>query len=343
MWLARRGVGSKFHTACFRLSNHQCSTSFTPEDPFIRNLIQVNAAKNANPIISVMTYNILAQSNVIDDGQYGYTPKWALELPYRMRNLFTELTTYLPDIICLQESDQSEEIKSVMSKHGYSSEFFQRGGKFLDGCQCLYQQSKFELIHVENIRLNQLVSECVVNKREFRKWNVAQLLIFQALETPNKQLFCVGNTHLHWDPSLEHVKVAQAHYVMHQIDELKSKFRVDFPIILCGDFNSKPNSRVYELIRDGICKDRGKKKDILLHTHGTPLRSAYECINDPPTNFASSFVGTLDYIFYSKNIHVLGLLDELRKDSPPLLKYTALPNPMQPSDHIPLAIVFQFK
>ena len=313
------------------------STYPNREEPYIRQMVDYR--RPTAPTFSVMSYNILAEVNVIDNGQYRHTPSWALEYPYRIQNIIKEIETYDPDVVCLQEVDHDDEIAQHFEKRGYLSEFHPRGGRFPEGCQTLYKSSKFTLLDAERIRFNQIVEEYGVNKKDFRRSNIAQVLLLQmnGFDVP----LCVSNAHLYWDPSFEYVKVAQAHYLMHQIDSIKKKHKRPFSTVLCGDFNSLPDSRVYELIKRGLPKERAKRKDVLLHAHGTPLTSAYERRGDPATNFAIMFSGPLDYIFYSKDtLSVNSLLEEATLKSPPLVKYSAAPNPVMPSDHVPLVAVF---
>ena len=311
------------------------------EDPFFRKQKEVNPSnEKLTPPFSVLSYNTLADCNLVDQGQFFYTPKWALPFSYRFENIMKELEFYDADIICLQEVDRFEEFQDKLKHFGYDGEFMGRGSRYPEGCAIFYKIKKFDAIQVEGVRLNQLVQEYAVSKKDYKKNNVAQLLV---LEENNqfKRKLCIGNAHLLWDPSLEPVKVAQTHYLMHYIDGLKEKHNNKLPIILCGDFNVKPDSRSYEIITEGICKQTNKKKDVLIHTHGVPLVSA-NVKQHYPTNFATNFFGTLDYIFYSaSDFHLVNVLEPFDNSSPPVKKYSAGPNPIMPSDHVPLLASFQ--
>lgn len=310
------------------------------EVPVKRETITIRSAKA--PSFSIMSYNTLAESNIIGDDRYRHTPKWALAFEYRLENILKEIDMYNPDIICLQEVDHDDKFASALQSKGYLSEFHGRGGRYSDGCQILYKKKLFTLIDIEKLRYNRIIEEYNAPKKDFKRSNIAQILLFN-IEGLNIPLL-VGNTHLYWDPTSEHVKVAQAHYLMHNIDIIKAKHKVDFPIVVCGDFNSTPDSRVYELIRKGLPKDRAKRKDCLLYAHQSPLASAYECRKEPNTNFASVFIGTLDYIFYSnKHLTLNSLVKEVDSSYPPLKKYRAGPNPSMASDHIPLVAKFSFE
>ena len=57
----------------------------------------------------------------------------------------------------------------------------------------------------------------------------------------------IGNAHLFWNPTHDHVKFAQAHFLKEKAAEYMRKlsfFGQNMPFILCGDFNSLPLSSV---------------------------------------------------------------------------------------------------
>ncbi|KAF2427735.1 hypothetical protein EJ08DRAFT_348728 [Tothia fuscella] len=125
----------------------------------------------------------------------------------------------------------------------------------------------------------------------------------------------------------------------------------DIPFVLCGDFNSKPDSGVYQLITQGeipgIHQDLGQYKygkftrDGMNHPFA--LKSAYSHIGELPfTNYTSNFRGVIDYITYSINsLGVIGLLGEV--DPEYLERVPGFPNQHFPSDHLALQSEFVVK
>lgn len=123
------------------------------------------------------------------------------------------------------------------------------------------------------------------------------------------------------------------------------------PLIVCGDFNSEPNSGVYELIAHGslshIHEDLGDHKygdfTKLGMAHPFNLRSSYSHIGELKfTNYTPTFVGVLDYIWYATNaLQVSGLLGDV--DPEYLQRVPGFPNWHFPSDHLPLLVEFAVK
>ncbi|KAL6071665.1 Glucose-repressible alcohol dehydrogenase transcriptional effector [Balamuthia mandrillaris] len=117
------------------------------------------------------------------------------------------------------------------------------------------------------------------------------------------------------------------------------------PIIICGDFNSLPDSGVYEFLKAGKLEgshsdfgpyDYGRYTKLGL-SHKLSLDSAYASVGEPAfTNFTDNFQGCLDYIFYTQEhlevLKVLRPVDEAVITS----QVGALPNAYMCSDHIPL-------
>lgn len=123
------------------------------------------------------------------------------------------------------------------------------------------------------------------------------------------------------------------------------------PLILCGDFNSTPDSGVHDLIANGALSN--SHPDLMTHkygnftrdgmTHPFSLRSSYSNIGELSfTNYTPGFTGVIDYIWYASNaLDVLGLLGEVDKEY--LQRVPGFPNYHFPSDHLALFCQFAVK
>lgn len=77
------------------------------------------------------------------------------------------------------------------------------------------------------------------------KDNVAQIAIFEIRDggpAGSGQKICVSNTHIFWDPDYADVKLWQAFTLASELDRFT--LSRELPLILCGDFNSEPDSSV---------------------------------------------------------------------------------------------------
>lgn len=194
----------------------------------------------------------------------------------------------------------------------------------------------------------------------------------------------VGNVHVFWNPAFTDVKLVQVAILMESITKFANKWakmppctdKVVYrftngdsedgvatpdttqepgpskqyaegsaiPLLLCGDFNSMPDSGIYELITTGRLSnthvDLGSRnygnftKDGISHPFG--LKSSYSAIGEMAfTNYTPNFVGVLDYIWYSTStLQVVGLLGDIDKEY--LKRVPGFPNYHFPSDHVAL-------
>jgi len=116
------------------------------------------------------------------------------------------------------------------------------------------------------------------------------------------------------------------------------------PMIVCGDFNSVPDSGVYDLVSTGHLPSN--HPDFLSHIYGRytsegirhrlGLKNAYAGLNPdelPLTNFTPSYQGFIDYIWFSTgNVGVNKVLGEIDKSY--LEKIVGFPNAHFPSEYV---------
>lgn len=176
----------------------------------------------------------------------------------------------------------------------------------------------------------------------------------------------VANVHIYWNPEFPDVKLIQVALLVHELESIADRFaklppiqRADgtrmpvyedgskIPLVLCGDFNSGPDSGVYQLLATGavpgdhpdfIGKNYGKFTTSGVQHH-LGLRSAYAGIRELPlTNYTPGFRGVIDYIWYStQSITVLDVYGEVDEDY--LSKVVGFPNAHFPSECVtPLCI-----
>lgn len=284
----------------------------------------------------------------------------------------------------------------------------------VDGCAIFFKSAKFNLLEKHVIEFQQMAMQRPefrkqedIFSRVMIKDNIAVLALLETVETGQRLL--VANVHLHWDPNYRDVKILQTAMLMDEIQRLLPQYVQSnpsksgstavaakhfsslssnaenaafvknlprIPIIVSGDFNSTPDSGVYELMSTGyvapenedmtppvldIDVSKGDEADdgarfvegkrpvanenVSLSSvypngvrHALPLKSAYDSVDKLEfTNWTPTFKGLIDHIFYdTRLISIVGLLGAV--DPKYCKRHVGFPNWHHPSDHVPLLI-----
>ncbi|KAJ3109091.1 Glucose-repressible alcohol dehydrogenase transcriptional effector [Phlyctochytrium planicorne] len=322
-------------------------------------------------VFTVMCYNTLCDKYATAQA-YAYTPSWVLNWEYRRELLLHDILNYSADIVCLQEVEMGQFEDYFQMQLGplgeYEGVFWPKSRartmgdyekRSVDGCATFFKTSKFVLKEKHTIEFQQLAmqkpelrkTEDVFN-RVMVKDNIAIVTLLESKETQAKIL--VANTHLHWDVAYKDVKLVQTAILMEELQRLSTLYstgKTPLPVILCGDFNSLPNSGVYEFLsRGSVSQDHD---DFGTYTYGNytseglahnlSLKSAYSHVDELDfTNFTATFKGVIDYIWYTTpTLSITGLLSNVEKGY--VAKNVGFPNAHHPSDHIPLVVSCRWK
>ncbi|CAF3473689.1 unnamed protein product [Rotaria socialis] len=287
----------------------------------------------------------------------------------------------------------------VFSPKSRAKTMCEQDRRYVDGCAIFYRQSKFRLIKEYLVEFNQLAmlaangTSCHdMMNRVMTKDNIGLVAFLETKEeiyshtfsngvlpSDHRQMLFVCTAHIHWDPEYCDVKVVQTFMLLSELksimDDAIQKHRPNLntsvdcatvPLVLCGDFNSLPDSGVIELMRTGkismnhadfkdLCYDSYLKKYCRLDEDLTPsndiihhfkLQSAYETTATSPimpyTNYTYDFKGIIDYVFYSTQLmRVLGVLGPLDPEWLQTNKIVGCPHPNVPSDHFSLLVEFE--
>eukprot|EP00741_Cyanophora_paradoxa_P025079 tig00000342_g24207.t1 len=335
-----------------------------------------------------LTYNVLAE---IYAGQnmYPYCPGWALGWNYRKKNLIRELLTNRADIMCLQEvqCDAFEDFfRPEMSKYGYDAVYKQKtreamgaDGK-MDGCSIFFKRDRFALRERHVIEYNQQAIEHAAAMKlsspalnRMLKDNVGVVVVLEVLPDPTRpqpsrpgrtrDLICVANTHVYWDPDYADVKLWQTHVFLQEVERICRTPRPGsdgfLPVVIGGDFNSLPDSGVHELLARGRISPNhpdlsydtygilGAGPMRLNLSHNIQLRDVFaEVAEELPqmpkyTNFTGHFVGEIDYVLYTPDrFRLRSFLHTIPEEV--LCDLTALPSQQFSSDHISLLVEFEY-
>jgi mRNA deadenylase 3'-5' endonuclease subunit Ccr4 len=195
--------------------------------------------------ITVTTWNVLADAYVHGQSSAMAAPE-QMKWKYRF-DLISKVISYLnTDIFCLQEVDNySSSFKQLFHSLFYHSIYVRRPRKN-DGCVVAFKSELFELIETEEIQLDDLKYLDPQNdgRNRFAKQNVAVLV--KLAEKTSGKIIIVCTGHIHWNPNLPDVKLAQVQYTIDRI--IKFKGLGDHPVLFAGDFNSLPSTDIYKLL-----------------------------------------------------------------------------------------------
>ncbi|CDW95185.1 hypothetical protein, partial [Sporisorium scitamineum] len=337
---------------------------------------------------NVLSYNILFDRYATAQ-MYGYTPSWALAWDYRKEFILQEVMSYSADICCLQEVgvEQYEDyFLHHLSQQDYEGVFYPKSRartmrdeekRRVDGCAIFFKSNKWQLIEKQLVEFNQIAlqrpdfkkSEDMYN-RVMTKDNIAVIALLENRLSGSRLV--VANVHTHWDPQFRDVKLVQVAMLMDEVEKAGARFAKlppkpsvaegyppppkythanQIPTIICGDFNSVPETGVYDFLSNGAVP--GDHEDFMDHVYGNyttqglqhsyKLESSYVPIGELPfTNYTPGYEGAIDYIFYTKNtLNVTGVLGEIDKQY--LSKVVGFPNAHFPSDHICIMSEFNVK
>ena len=195
--------------------------------------------------------------------------------------------------------------------------------------------------------------------------NIAQIFVLEVITRPNaagqavrqpRQMtnVCVVNTHLYSNHARPDVKLWQSMILMREVENVA--VARDIAVIICGDFNSEPDSAVHEFMGTGCLEtahpelEQSDNLGILPNQedigHSMEFSSVMEATlgAEPPyTNFTGKFKGTLDYIWYTPGrLRVLAVTNV--PDPQDIFNQCGegLPSASYPSDHIMLCTDIAF-
>jgi 2',5'-phosphodiesterase len=297
--------------------------------------------------------------------------------------IIAEIQDMAPDVVCFQEVDHAHykhRLLPSMRQLGYEGILLQRQDD--QGLATFWKCLTFELEHQKHAILHHLAetylqmcdlcpSELSVVRQSIDRPEAVLLVRLRHIDT-NIQL-ALANIHVTWSqlkyPALQ---ALQASLGMHELEE----FAHGIPCakIICGDFNSPPDSLPYQLM------SRGQLDDVMVtclkqnctfqdrvevlravdlfnvlprsaFTINSPLLSAYNTLigKEPAVTNCDDSGGIdnvtvhqlcLDYIWFDQqSLDVAAVLQ-----TPPseiITRHYALPSVVFPSDHIALSADFR--
>ncbi len=294
--------------------------------------------------IKILSYNILCQAYA-KYANFPHCEKNVLNFDCRNELLSREILFYQSlqknypfHFLCFQELDYYPTFyKNHFSQLLHMDSIYaQRTNGKLDGCGIFFDASQYKLIEKQVLEFNQLEKELSKETiqlpfplKTFLTDNVALFACFEQMET--KQIVFVANVHLYWNPEFSLIKLYQSKLLVKELNQFIDQCTIlqdkgkSWPILLCGDFNSKPDEAHINPVYDYMTNEAG-------------FTSCYAklCGKESGfTNFVPHFQGCIDYIFCKhvsdiSNVLPIPTLEEVKKEN------GGLPNSSFPSDHISL-------
>jgi mRNA deadenylase 3'-5' endonuclease subunit Ccr4 len=311
--------------------------------------------------VRVSTFNILAQPYIrtalAQDIYYTHLHKcWHLtEWSRRCPLILREMLDTDSDIYCLQEvaggAHEAQIRRALSTSHDFH--FFGKASVANNGnpigVSISLRRSKFEVIeshrwnlgHGEDSLLLSMLSEGEKQEIKTKFGDSFFETVLKGIHTvagvvrarhvvTNKEVL-IANTHLFFHPFGGHVRILQGVCLMRKLAELRAAHECQPGVIVCGDFNSRPDSGSFEVMNAGkidalhtdwqfgksfrfdkleedeagtsvveVVEPCGPTTGIDL-THNLAIEHIPSTIPEL-THATASFRSTLDYIFYTKDV-----------------------------------------
>ena len=178
--------------------------------------------------------------------------EWSLRSKRLARVVKELVEEHFVDIFCLQEVDEYDTFyAALLDALGFDHAYYQRPSRS-DGLVVAWRRERLKLVGKTEVDFDRIEGL----PPNGRKHNVALLCMLQEKDSALQRKFLVGNTHLHWNPSRRLLKLMQASHLMQVISATVQRHQgstqrgdKSLPCLLCGDFNSLPESPVIQLVR----------------------------------------------------------------------------------------------
>jgi len=255
-------------------------------------------------VLRLASYNVLADG-YIDAQRYVHVPPALLRPETRHAALLRRIRGLDADVICLQEveADVYALLGAALARDGYLGLYAPKLHRKPDGCAAFLRRASVELQQHDAVYFR---DDAGPGGRS------GHLALDLYLETASGPLRVIG-THLKWDADGR----TRGHVGERQAEELLAlglgAGARAAPLVVCGDFNATPESRLVQRIL------------------AAGLGDAYAA-SPQATAVSNGSARRIDYVFHSTT------LNAAPRALPPIDDAAMLPAAGEPSDHLPLAV-----
>jgi CCR4-NOT transcription complex subunit 6 len=172
-------------------------------------------------------------------------------------------------------------------------------------------------------------------------FNNAYIII--QLKTKHFKEITVCTTHITSNPKFSDIKILQSYLIAKKLEKYKR-------VIFCGDFNSKPDSKVYELFDNGSTEYPYYGKLNIKNKFTSSFKLLYGDEINITTHtsnlFTRKFTETIDYIWITPDLlptNSLSITTREMIDENNNQNKNFMPNKNEPSDHYCLVVNLTLK
>ena len=254
--------------------------------------------------LRIASYNMLADS-YIAAGRYPRTEPALLAPATRLPAVVDRVRGLRADIVCLQEVEAHAFalLDKALSAIGFAGMLALKSNGKPDGCAIFLRGDKVRLTRQDTVHFNDQTEDAR------QSGHLAQIVTVDTDIGPLR----IANTHIKWDrddkPPGEHVGERQ---IIELLDLCSPP--PDVPVIVCGDFNAAPDSR------------------LVLRMLAARFRDAYAAAPQATCN-PNGRAKRIDFLFAAPELNCTA------EAIPTVGDGTPLPGPGEPSDHLPLCVL----
>ena len=211
------------------------------------------ASWTAHPDFRVMTYNILADQYASTDRAkdvlFAHCPNECLESQYRRPLVFKEILDYKPDVVCLQEVDESAFLMLLrpgLREFGMEGVYTNKAGRVKEGSATFWRAERFRMVDSDEMEMRKYFPKDASKKSidaaplgpELRPMFESSPALCEALQKVgtiaqltllaptgpvskwgNARPLCVVNTHLFFHYAAPHIRTIHVWAMLHRAKE----------------------------------------------------------------------------------------------------------------------------
>ncbi|XP_010416210.1 PREDICTED: carbon catabolite repressor protein 4 homolog 5-like isoform X3 [Camelina sativa] len=315
--------------------------------------------ENLQDKVVLVSYNLLGVDNASNhmDLYYNVPPKH-LEWSRRKHLICKEISRYNASILCLQEVDRFDDLDGILKNRGFQGVHKSRTGEASDGCAIFWKEKLFKLLDYQHIEFdrfdmrNNVAQLCVLEVRLFlekayklsQEWgNIPVAIAGDLNSTPQSAIYdfiasADLDTQLH-----DRRQISGQSEVEPKKRSFRKRYAVSAAVSASGSLPNAWSKEELQFATGGQASTHVQ--------HQLKLHSAYSGVpgthrtrdqrGEPlATTYHSRFLGTVDYIWHTKELVPVRVLETLPTDV--LTRTCRLPSEKWGSDHLAIACELGF-